>query len=54
MKKDRIIRLICNMLVSIAILLAPIISDSCRIIWYQPEEPEGFKDFVNNLKRNKE
>ena len=53
MKKERIIRFICNMLASVAVLLAPIISDSCRHWWYQPEEPEGFDTFAKEIKEEK-
>ena len=52
MKREKIIRL-CNILASVALLLAPIISDSCRAWWYQPEEPEGFGVFAKDVKEGK-
>ncbi len=31
---------------ALAVMTAPVISKSCRVIWYQPEEPEGLKAFA--------
>lgn len=40
-------------LVALAIIAAPVASDICKITWYQPEEPEGLKEFANHTKNLK-
>jgi len=35
-------------LVALAIIAAPVASDICKITWYQPEEPEGLKEFAKS------
>jgi cyclic lactone autoinducer peptide len=39
-------------LVALAIIAAPVASDICKITWYQPEEPEGLKNFAKRTRRD--
>ena len=33
-------------LCSLAVMLATVLAPGCRSSWYQPKEPESFKDFI--------
>ena len=32
----------------IVVVAAPLISQDCLVLWYQPEEPEGLKEFAES------
>ena len=36
---------ICNVLVAMAILVAPTASEYCRFVFFEEKEPEGLVDF---------
>lgn len=33
-------------LCGVTVLVIPLISQECQMIWYQSEEPEGLEDFL--------
>lgn len=36
---------------ALALLVAPLTDQFCRSLFYQPTEPEGFKEFCANRKK---
>ena len=40
-----------SVLCSLAILASVHASDYCRTFWYEPEVPEGFEEFVKNIRK---
>jgi len=45
--------LLCNgmiiMLSGIVTLIAPIVANECRYLWYQDTEPEGLSEFIKTM-----
>lgn len=39
-----------NVLCAFAVLIAPIAGRACRILFYEPEKPEGLDDFISKHK----
>lgn len=46
---QRLAMIICG----IVIVSAPLISQDCLVLWYQPEEPEGLKEYARRGRNNK-
>ena len=39
---------------AVSLTIVPYISEKCRIIWYQPKEPDGFEEFIGNVRGEKQ
>ena len=48
--RNKVSQLTASLLRKTVLDFSPYILNECRIIWYQPLEPEGFEDFVNSIK----
>lgn len=46
MKYNKLVTKIGKCLCSLAVLMAPVTTMSCRLFLHQPEEPEGLEGFV--------
>jgi cyclic lactone autoinducer peptide len=47
--KSTIMKFICKYgarLCAVALAVAPLASEACKMKYYQPEEPEGLRDFA--------
>lgn len=52
MIKEKIINLLGRAMKGIAVCMTPFVSNGCRAWWYQPEEPNGFENFIKDFKKN--
>lgn len=50
MKKNSLDIKTGKMLCKLSEVLAPTVSSYCLVRFYQPKQPEGLKEFVNNIK----
>lgn len=41
----KLMKKICNVLVAMAVLVAPVASGYCRTFFYEDKEPEGMREF---------
>lgn len=46
----RLINKLCNVVVALAVMVAPIASGYCRGFFYEEKEPEGVEDFLKKCK----
>ena len=46
-KHKKLIQKICKGICTMAVFAAPVASEYCHVLFYQPKEPEGFKEFLN-------
>jgi cyclic lactone autoinducer peptide len=51
MLRSKIAMRFARLLVLMAPYIAGLASESCRIIWYQPKEPDGLEEFAKKFKR---
>lgn len=45
-KHKKLIQKICKGICTMAVFAAPVASEYCHVLFYQPKEPEGFKEFL--------
>lgn len=45
MSKERL----CHLVIALVALVAPMTSNFCRFIFYEEKEPDGLRDFINDL-----
>ena len=45
-KHKKLIQKICKGICTMAVFAAPVASGYCHVLFYQPKEPEGFKEFL--------
>ena len=38
---------------ALAVMVAPVAARSCKLLWYESEQPDGLDKFVAELKNNK-
>ena len=48
--KRQMLKKIANIACVVAVAIAPVASEYCRFIFFQPEEPEGLAEFAKSKK----
>ena len=52
--KRQMLKKIANIACVLAVAIAPVASEYCRFIFFQPEEPEGLAEFAKSKKHQAE
>ena len=45
-KHKKLIQKICKGICTMAVFAAPVASEYCHVLFYQPKDPEGFYEFL--------